>query len=64
MVDILGVLKRKVNIYSCFLMGSFLKFVPTPEELNRCHAKVSFNLTSESRKQTLVQDTSFYSGNA
>ena len=36
--------------------------VSTPEELNRRHTKVSINLTSESRKQTLVQDTSFYSG--
>lgn len=36
--------------------------VATPDELTKRQTKVSFNLTSESRQQTLTHDTSFYSG--
>lgn len=36
--------------------------VATPDELKKLQTKVSFNLTSDSRKQTLTQETSFYSG--
>ena len=36
--------------------------VATPDDLSRRQTKVSFNLTSESRQQTLTHDTSFYSG--
>ena len=36
--------------------------VATPDELKRRQTKVSFNLTSEKGKQTLTQQTSFYSG--